>query len=235
MNSIYTDNTYSDANPSWHEEDSPWKAEQISQIINKNKLALTTVAEIGCGVGEVLVQLKKKLTADISYTGWEIAPEAYERAKKKEGDGLAFRLDNLLHEPDFFDLLLVIDVIEHIPDHWNFAKSCKERAKYKIYHIPLEVNVQTVLRASFAFTLDSGRNNVGHLHFFTAESALMLLHETGHRIIDTAFTNGGVALANLHPSFKRTLANGPRRLVSTVSDAWAARLFGGYSLLVLCE
>lgn len=235
MASIYKNETYLQWNPTWHEEDSPWKADQIMQLLEKHPIEFQSVAEIGCGVGEVLNQLRTRLPAEIDFQGYDIAHEAITRAELKACDRLQFHEEDLLKADKFFDLLLAIDVVEHIPDYYRFLDECRQKAKYKLYHIPLEVNILSVLRASFAFTLNSGRNNVGHLHFFTAESALMALAESGHRIIGFSFTPGGIALARLHPSLKRTLANAPRRMVSSLSDAWAARLVGGYSLLALTE
>jgi 2-polyprenyl-3-methyl-5-hydroxy-6-metoxy-1,4-benzoquinol methylase len=235
MGSIYADETYLKANPTWHDEDSPWKASQIARLIKANNLQLATIAEIGCGAGGILANLYATLPDSIDFKGFEIALPAFQIAKPKERERLTFHHEDLLQNEATFDLLLIIDVLEHVPDYYGFAEKCRQKAKHKIYHIPLEINAQSVLRRSFAFTLDSGRNNVGHLHFFTAEFALMVLKETGHRIIATAFTDGGIALARLHPSFRRTIANIPRHLVSSMSTPWAARLLGGYSLLVLCE
>lgn len=35
---IYTDGSYLANNPSWHEEDSPWKARQIIRLLEANRL-----------------------------------------------------------------------------------------------------------------------------------------------------------------------------------------------------
>ncbi len=48
MTQIYEDGTYLDNNPGWHEEDSPWKAKQIDNIIKKNSLNPKTICEVGC-------------------------------------------------------------------------------------------------------------------------------------------------------------------------------------------
>ena len=100
-----------------------------------------------------------------------------------------------------------------------------------MYHIPLDIHVSAVLRASFL----KARVSVGHIHYFTAESALATLTDTGHKILGSFYTDGGTALASQNPSWKRSLANVPRRLISLASTAWAARLVGGYSLMVLTE
>ena len=57
----YTDGSYLANNPTWHEEDSPWKAEHVRRMISKNNLALSTVSEVGCGAGGILAELSKQL------------------------------------------------------------------------------------------------------------------------------------------------------------------------------
>ncbi len=47
--------------------------------------------------------------------------------------------------------------------------------------------------------------------------------------------DGGVALADLHPGLRRTLANLPRRLVGLFSQKLSPRWFGGYSILILAK
>ena len=56
MESIYDDGTYLENNNGWHVADSPWKAQQIRRAIEANNLAFDTVAEVGCGAGEILAQ-----------------------------------------------------------------------------------------------------------------------------------------------------------------------------------
>jgi hypothetical protein len=122
-------------------------------------------------------------------------------------------------------------VIEHVRDYLGFTEACRAKARYKIFHIPLDIHVSSVLRARFVV----GRRTVGHLHYFSAESALDTIEDTGHRVLDYVYTDGGVALAGNHPSLRRSIANIPRRMVGYFSKKLAARWFGGYSLLILAE
>jgi len=54
---MYRSNEYLKNNPTWHVEDSPWKAKQILKIIGNNNLQPNSICEIGCGAGEILHQL----------------------------------------------------------------------------------------------------------------------------------------------------------------------------------
>ncbi|MGP1371587.1 MAG: class I SAM-dependent methyltransferase [Almyronema sp.] len=235
MKTIYTDGTYLQTTKTWHAEDANWKAEQINKLIRANQLQLNIVAEIGCGAGRILEALSKlQGLAQTKFEGYEISPQAIELTHGIKSSQITFHLQDLLAETDvnYFDLLLVIDVFEHVPDYLGFVGKCKRKAKYKIYHIPLDIHVSSVLRSSFI----EGRYTLGHLHYFSAESAIATLKDTGHEILDFAYTNAALGLFKEHPSGKRAVANVFRYLLSSlVGVPLTARILGGYSLLVLAE
>ena len=62
----YVTKEYLDNNPTWHVEDSPWKAKQILKIIRRNSLHPNSICEIGCGVGEILRQLFLQMDIDVT-------------------------------------------------------------------------------------------------------------------------------------------------------------------------
>ena len=68
---------------------------------------------------------------------------------------------------------------------FSFLRTIKERALYKIFQIPLDLSVQTVLRAT---PLIRDRQRFGHIHYFTKETALQLLIDLGYNIIDWFYT-----------------------------------------------
>ncbi len=231
MQSIYQDGTYLENNPSWHEEDSPWKAKQIKKIIQRNQLNPATICEVGCGAGEILVQLSKQLPENIEYFGYEISPQAFELCKKKTKHHLNFVLENLLEaEAQKFDIVMAVDVFEHVEDYFGFLKKLKEKGTYKIFHIPLDLSVQTVLRGA---PISKVRQDVGHIHYFTKETALATLQDTGYEVIDYFYTNGAIELPN--QTWKSNLLKLPRKVMFSINNDLAVRLLGGYSLLVLAK
>lgn len=233
MTSIYADGEYLAEHPGWHTEDSAWKASRILEMIRRNKLELGTIADIGCGAGHVLAHLQRQLNREsIDYFGFDISPQAIELAQPRSNAHLTFEVRDLLqtdHQP--FDALLVVDVFEHVPDYMGFVTQCGRQAKYKIYHIPLDLHVSSVFRNQFI----KGRASLGHLHYFSAESALATIKDCNQRVIDFTYTNAALDLFSTHPSFRKALANLPRWVMSKFSIAITARLLGGYSLLVLAE
>lgn len=234
MDTIYTSGKYLESTQTWHAEDSPWKAEQLIKIISNNSLHPQSIAEIGCGAGVILDELsKKEYCRDTKFRGYDISPQAIELAKHRENANVRFFQEDLLLESnaEHFDVLLAMDVFEHIVDYMGFLEKCRSKADYKIYHIPLDIHVSSVLRNSFL----GSRYTLGHLHYFTADSAFATLRDAGHEIVDFFYTNGALELFMQHPSFKTAVANAPRWLFSKFSVPFTARVFGGYSLLVLAK
>ncbi len=226
--SIYRDSTYLEHNPTWHTEDSPWKARQVMKMLDRHGLQPRRVAEVGCGAGEILNQLYNHLPEGTSFTGFEVSPQAIELARSREKPGLHFELADLLEDERTFDLLLVIDVFEHVPDYMGFLERLRPRAEWAVFHIPLDLSAQTVLRES---SLLHARTSVGHLHYFTEGTALATLRDTGYEVVDYFFTARSIELAG--GGWKRRLARLPRKSMAAWSPSLASRLLGGFSLLVL--
>jgi SAM-dependent methyltransferase len=228
-NDFYTKGEYFARNPTWDEEHSPWKAKQINKIIVRNNLQPRSICEVGCGAGGILNELYIELPNNVSFVGYEISPQAYELAKRKSKERLQFYMGDFLKiVDDQFDLLLLIDVIEHIEDYFGFLRGLQDKAKYKIFHIPLDISVQRVLLRK---PILRRRREVGHIHYFTKETALATLEDTGYEVIDFFLTPS--TLDFKAPNFKYFLGRFPLRLASLLNREMAARILGGHSLMVL--
>lgn len=214
-------------NPDWHVEDSPWKAKQILKMLVRNSLHPKSIAEVGCGAGEILNQLYYSLPDDIRFAGYDISIDAINLARQRTKDRLDFRNEDFTITGDNFDLLLMIDVFEHVEDYMGFLRSCKERkTKYVMFHIPLDIAVDAVLRNK----LMAGRKYVGHLHYFTKETALATLKDCEYEIIDFFYTAGTLEL----PRFK-SLIFLPARIMYKINKDLGVKLFSGFSLMVLAK
>jgi SAM-dependent methyltransferase len=226
---IYLDGEYLAKNPGWHVEESPWKARQILRMLRKNRLSPRTICDVGCGTGEVLKQLQEKLNNDCIFWGYEVSPQAFELAKGRANEKLQFRLADFLEEERNFDLILVLDVIEHLEDYFSFLQRLKARSDYKIFHIPLDLSVQTVFRKK---ALLKRRDLYAHVHYFTKETALRTLVDTGYEVLDYFYTLRSINFGS-EPGEK--LLKLPRKACFAIHKDFAARLLGGFSLLVLAR
>ena len=226
---IYDDGAYLALNPEWHAADSPWKAAKILKILRDNRVEPSSVAEIGCGAGEILVQLRQQMPEHVTFSGYDISPQAYALASHRTTHRLSFyQVDVLATETPLWDVMLCIDVFEHVEDYMGFLRALRDKARYTVFHIPLNLSAQSVFRGAPIMT---GRRKVGHIHYFFKDTALATLEDTGYRIIDHFFT---LAAVERPPStVKNRLMRIPRRLAYAIDVDFAVRVLGGSSLMVL--
>ncbi len=120
--------------------------------------------------------------------------------------------------------MLILDVLEHVPDPVEFLARLRFKAHRTVLHIPLDISVQSVLRPQKLLHL---RRALGHIHFFTPETAIATVEDAGYRIDSVVYTS---PFRDLPPqSTKARVARVGRR---TLPRNMVVRLLGGYSLLV---
>jgi hypothetical protein len=97
------------------------------------------------------------------------------------------------------------------------------------FHIPLDMSVQMVARAK---PLKILRDHVGHLHYFSKDTALETLKHSRYEILDWCYTDGSTSS---YKTLKYHLMKWPRKLLYALSPDLAVRFLGGYSLLVAAK
>ena len=231
MKAIYTDGTYLRNNPTWHEEESAWKANLVAKMLNKNGVSPSAVCDVGCGAGGVIESLAAILSGETVFYGYEISPQAFEICRKKETERLHFFLGDVLEQPQqTFDVILALDVFEHVPDYLGFLSKLREKAALKVFHIPLDLSVQWVLLSR---PLLHVRTSFGHLHYFSKETALATLNESGYQILDHVYT--GITTELPTRDWKGAFMRVVRKASFSVHQDLTVRILGGYSLLVLAR
>lgn len=227
MRERYRSGAYAEQHPRWHEEDAAAKAAAVAELLQYGGVEPDVVVDVGCGTGGVLVDLHRRFGGRWPAThweGWDIAPEPIRRARAHEGGQLHFVCGDFLASERQADLLLCLDVFEHMHDDVGFLESLRPRARWMVFRIPLDLSVWDVLRPH---RLNAVGPRFGHHHVYTRELALQRLEQAGYR----------VAAERFH----RIRHGGPRGL-DRLRDLWgrvaprtAARVLGGVSLMVLAE
>jgi cyclopropane fatty-acyl-phospholipid synthase-like methyltransferase len=200
-------------------------------MLERHALGPRTVCEIGCGAGEILSLLQKRLDPETRFVGYEISPQAFELCKPRANERLRFELGDVLRDSHAaFDLVLMIDLIEHLEDYFDFLRRVRTKGEYKLLHVPLELSAQSVLRQT---PILANRASVGHLHYFTKDLVLEVLHDVGYGVIDWFYTLSSVE--EPPKSWRERVARLPRRLAFATRPDFGVRLLGGASLLVLAR
>jgi SAM-dependent methyltransferase len=224
----YLRGDYAAKNPTWDREDAPWKAGQAVRLVAAHGLAPASIAEVGCGSGAVLAEFRRAYP-QARLHGYDIAPGAARFWEAHAAANIEFRLGDFFElSRERYDLMLVMDVIEHVPDPFDFLTRLRAHAGRHLFHLPLDLSALTVLREA---PLLDARDRVGHVHYYTKGLALALLAETGYRILDWRYT--GAAFAAPRRNWKTRLASLPRRMAYALDKDFGVRLFGGETLMVL--
>ena len=218
--------TYQDRNPTWHDEDGPAKAAGLYAMLSKHHIRPLKVMEVGCGTGAVLASMADWWQAADQHPlceGWDVAPWPIAQAQSRGNASLTFHCGALPHDAHA-DLLMCVDVFEHVPDDVAFLKSLRQVAPWMLFRIPLDES--WLDRATGRTSLF--RTQYGHLHAYTRRKALDCLQRADIEVVDWAFHRiaPDLTLRNVGMAAIRAAAFG-------VHPRGTVRLLGGWSLVVL--
>jgi hypothetical protein len=231
IESRYYDARYLESNPNWDRGDAPWKTFHVLKILKDNNIAFKRVCELGCGSGDILDSIINKLPL-VTAVGYDISPHLKKFWEEhSENKNLEFILGDFnKNNSEVFDVLLMLDVFEHVRDPFTLLEDASRFAKFFVFHIPLDLSVTTVARG---YPLLNSRRKVGHIHYYTKDLALATLNETGYEVIDWRYT--GASLSSPNRSLITRLIAPIRQLFYFLNRDIAVRIIGGDTLLVLAR
>jgi SAM-dependent methyltransferase len=140
------------------------------------------ILEVGAGTGTSLSWLKV-VYPDAKTTGVELNPCLADELRKNADVAIIGNVDECVARLDTYDLILLLDVLEHVPD--STATLRKIRALLRpggsiVVSLPniahVSVTLPLLFRRRFAYQ-DAGIMDRTHLRFFVEDSAIKLLNE----------------------------------------------------------
>jgi len=146
------------------------------------------VLEIGCGAGATLAWLKKTRYPDAHTTGVEGFPSMEAILRRNADEVLIANLEQPLPPLGRYDLILALDVLEHLSQPQAVLDALVERLApggSVIVSVPnvahVAVAADLLFRRRFRY-VEEGILDATHLRFFTEESALALMRNAGLRV-----------------------------------------------------
>jgi SAM-dependent methyltransferase len=179
----YTDGDYANRHPDWHVNDAPNKAADmlpgLLAIADDLKTSSIRVADVGAGVGGVVIDLKKRLEAarpgcSMEIVAFEIAPECVSRARELFPN-LDMRQKLLEASDGPFDVILFADVLEHVENPWELLRTARAATKYILVRQPLLESFSTFRHNNYRNQF----NEWGHIFFFNHRSFLEICRQSG--------------------------------------------------------
>lgn len=142
--------------------------------------------EIGCGSGGTLRMLRSEQPI-IRAVGFELDPDAAEHARSVFDTVYVGNAETMPLPDERFDLILALDVLEHLVDPWRMARRLRALLSpggtiiASIPNVGHYSVIWPLFRGHWQYT-DLGLLDRTHLRFFTEESARALLSVDGLRV-----------------------------------------------------
>jgi methionine biosynthesis protein MetW len=181
--------------PLRYDVDRTFDPDEVTGIVASLLPRGARVLDVGCGAGSLAQVLSGKVSGT-EFLG--IEPDAL-RAERARSRGLDVRVGYLsqkvIREVGLFDIVLLADVLEHLPDPQSILLTAREALKPGGAIIVSVPNVAhwsvrlCLLRGIFQYQ-PHGIMDATHLRWFTADSIKSLLASSGFKVIECRATAG---------------------------------------------
>lgn len=182
---IYNDHTYLTNNPNLHLEDSEFKFASMEPLLREVRVPSgeIKILDVGGGagiLGGLVAAHFEKRGLRVDFVALDLSAEMLS-VQSRNNPQISRTLNCSIVDCDEtgFDLVLMIDVIEHIPDLHAAADRLAQIGDCVIYNIPIQVNLFDMLRN----LMHRGRyyceqeRLIGHLHFFSYARARRFVNQ----------------------------------------------------------
>ena len=198
-----------------------WKVRKLIQLI-PDGFKFENILEVGCAFGVLLnnisdrLQLKNRTGIDISGNNIEAAKNLYPECKFFRGtleDFIKVIPEEIQNRR--YDLIVLSDIVEHIPDDLGFMKMVQKMSSYVLLNLPLEKSFNTRNRQY------GEQDPSGHIRCYDEEDARRLVSNAGFDVI-TSFTSIGFFDKAFYEMYKRN------RMKRIMSKPLPKRLFWSF-------
>jgi len=194
-------------------------------LLPKDKLR---VLDLGCGDGKTTFLIRDALK-DLGFNGIKVyGYDIHPKILKFKGDkDVTFVRKDITRIKKKFDLIVLLDVIEHIPDPVETLRKISKSAKFILLYLPLEDCFLIKLRNLFRKRIKQS----GHLIFLDICSAFNLAAMAGIKTIDYRLSPGYTAPCGLQTVLQK-ITYPWRKLIYWISPSLLQSTLGGVSLMI---
>lgn len=165
---------------------------EVVQMVLQHGIRAARILELGCAAGATAKQFKSALSPE-RYVGLEMEPEVAEQARAHLSEVHVVDLNATAPEAlglakESFDLLLALDVLEHLYNPWDVLADYSELLApggHAVLSIPNVANVAVIQQlAQGKWQYESaGLLDATHIRFFTRESIGQLVTGAGLNLL----------------------------------------------------
>lgn len=209
----YYNEEYEGDNPEWHLKDAEWKYKQMKPMLAHIE-HLERVVDVGIGAGAILMKLSEDFCIAES-VGVDLSISILKQTKTHASNFTLIQAEssNLPFETKWFDLVLLIDILEHVPHPLETLLEAKRVSEYIFIKVPLEISFKNFIKKKF-FGID-WKEEFGHLHKYSEKAFNELITETRLKHVEAKTAKAPLSLyenISVFKSFLIVLFNGIDKL-----------------------
>jgi SAM-dependent methyltransferase len=186
---LYLSGKYGLQHDTWHIHDAANKVKDILpamfSIIDGLDRQKLRIADVGSGAGGVSANLIERLSqikpdVALNVTGFEISSYAIEIGRNMF-PGLDLKQKFFEASDGPFDIVLFVDVLEHLENPWQMLRLARETSEFMVVRQPLLDNFSTFRHNNYK----NQRETWGHISYFNYQSFLDMAQSTGWEPVKT--------------------------------------------------
>ena len=247
---LYSTDEYISKNPSLHEVDSPWKIDKIiplvDEMINLCHKKQMNLLDVGGGAGLILKEvssyIERTYGVHVDKYALDLSPGMLKIQVKNNPDAKALNEDirkTSLSNKEI-DLVLMIDVLEHVPNPIKALEELTRISKMAIFKVPLDNNVLSNTRSIITHGKSRKQSieSIGHINSYNFNSLRHQIETNGGRILNSYFTNVfDYFLSSNHYAPKMNNKSKAVNCVASytfkISPSSCSYLFGDFAMLLI--
>jgi SAM-dependent methyltransferase len=195
-----------------------WKARKLIDLIHDD-FEFKNILEVGCAFGVLLnnladrLHIETRIGIDISGKNIDVARNLYPGCYFFQGTLDEFiRVNPVEIKNHCFDLIVLSDIVEHIPDDLGFLEMVRKSSAYVILNLPLEKSFSTRNRQY------GEQDPSGHLRCYDKDLAIKLVGKAGFEVV-TSFTAAAFSDKQFYEIYRK------KRTLRVLSKPLPLRLF----------
>lgn len=242
VQNLYNSGAYAENTSNWEDSTGLQRAKALISALKGNVSNISTVLDIGCGSGGVLRQISASapeqsdiFSDDLRLLGCDASCQAILLAKRSASDitNIEYRealAEDLNQTSQSFDLVLLIHVLEHVPDMLKLIHEASKMAKLIYINVPIEATPLYSLRPG---VFASQFRRFGHIHFFDEAFFREFLEANNYKVLHSGYSYDYLGQSL---SAARMILRPMRSFASLVfGPSFSNALFGGISSTFLVQ
>ena len=178
--------SYSDPTKSHRTQEYSHYVNEIMHWAHDNRRKLLKVLDFGCGYGGFLKTLQERMGDGIEIHGIEVDSEVCAKASAQLDGALVYcvdlKIDTGMVPRDYFDVITMLDVIEHLDDPRLYLQRLAECANDTAFLLLSTPNIESLNARLY------GDNWVlhgapGHMYYFGPRSIRIILQQSGWKLV----------------------------------------------------